>query len=275
MKFGSYDLHCHSNCSDGTKTPFELIEMAKKIGLKGICITDHDTVSAYTVELFAFAKEKEIELIIGAEFSCNYQKNGGFEPIHILGYGLDCKNQKLLDFCNNHKTRRKQRCYKIVEKLKHAGYDVTDEIKDVNSLGRPHIALALIKKGYVGDMESAFKKFLGEKAPFFIYSSLPTIEETISTIKIAGGKAILAHPILIKGKKILRKIISFYDFDGIECYYGNFPRDKIAPFLEICKEKNLLITGGSDYHGDNKSYLNLGSSFVKEEIVRKLLSTLN
>jgi predicted metal-dependent phosphoesterase TrpH len=275
MKLGSYDLHCHSTCSDGSKTPYELIEMAKEIGLKGLSITDHDTVSAYTKEVFEFAKEKEIDLIAGVEFSTRYEKNGGFESIHILGYGIDYTNKKLLTFCNSHKTRRRERFYKIIENLKSAGFNILLPLSEVDSLGRPHIALALMNAGYVQTMEEAFKKFLGEKAPFYLPSSLPTIEQTISIIKISGGKAILAHPILIKGKKVLKKIVSFYNFDGIECYYGNFPKDRIQKLLDFCLEKNLLVTGGSDYHGENRTFVKLGSSFLTEQEVRKLLSISN
>ncbi len=276
MRLGSFDLHCHSNCSDGEKTPNELIDMAKQIGLKGLSITDHDTVAAYTNEVLDYAKKMGVELITGVEFSTKYEKNDGVESIHILGYGVDIDNPKLLNFCNTHTERRMDRLHKMVQKLSFAGIDLKDFSipKDkLGSVGRPHIALRMIELGYVKDMEEAFKKFIGEKAPYYVKSTLPTIQETLDVIKNAGGKSSLAHPILIKGKKVLKNILSTYDFDALECFYGNFQRDRIERLLKLAEEKNLLVTGGSDYHGERRAYVSLGCSFITEERVRALLST--
>lgn len=274
MKLELYDLHCHSTCSDGSNSPIQLIDIAKEKNLQGIAITDHDTVAAYTDSLFEYASLSKVDLITGVEFSTKYDKQDGYESIHILGYNIDCKNKKLMDFCTQHKQRRIHRFNQIVEKLELSGYNIKEELKDVKrnpSIGRPHIAKVLIKKGYVDSMEMAFKKFIGDKAPFFIPSDLPSIEETIAVIKIAGGKAILAHPILIKGRKVLRRLLSIYQFDGMECFYGNFSRNKIQYLIDICNDRNILITGGSDYHGDHKKFVTLGSSFTTQEDLRKLL----
>lgn len=274
MKLGSYDLHCHSTCSDGTKTPKELIDMAKEIGLGGLSITDHDTVAAYTKDVTDYAKDKGIDLIPGVEFSTEYKKRDCVEVIHILAYGLDVTNEKLKAFCKLHEERRKERFQKILEKLKAGGYDLSDVEFDMKgSFGRPHIAIALIAKGHAKDMGDAFKRFLGNRSPYYVKTKVPTIEETILVIKIAGGKAILAHPILIKGRKVLRKVISTYSFDGMECYYGNFVRDRVEYLLKMCEERNLIITGGSDYHGEHRTFVSLGSSFLKAEEVRRLIST--
>jgi len=273
MRSGSYDLHCHSTCSDGTLTPKELIDLAKKRELKGLAITDHDTVAAYSDETFDYAKEQGIDLITGIECSTFYQKREGIESVHILGLGVDPNHKKIQEFCKHHKERRHSRLVKIVENLKKAGYDIEGKYIFENkegTIGRPHIAQELIEKGYASDMPDAFKKFLGQKAPFFVDTELPSIEETISTIKISGGKAILAHPILIKGKKTFKKIISIYNFDGLECFYGNFTRDKVNHYIEICQERNWLMTGGSDFHGENRTFVNLGSSYTKPENVEKL-----
>ena len=122
-------------------------------------------------------------------------------------------------------------------------------------------------------MRDAFKRFLGERAPYFVNSQMPSIEETIAVIKKAGGKVILAHPILIKGQKILRKILDLYHFDGIECYYGNFRLSEIEHLLKMAEDRNILKTGGSDYHGEHRAFVSMGSSFTTEDQVRLLLWT--
>jgi predicted metal-dependent phosphoesterase TrpH len=268
-------MHCHSTYSDGSLSPIELLDMAKEVGLHGISITDHDTVAAYSEKTFAHAKKIGVDLIAGVEFSTVYKKREGSESIHILGYGIDIHHPKIKTLQNLHELRRNERFQLMIDKLKAGGFDLTDvnfDKEKKGSIGRPHIALALIEKGYATDMKMAFKKFLGDKAPYFVPSNMPSIEETIATIKIAGGKAIIAHPILVKGRKILRKIMSSYQFDGMECFYGNFPRDRIEFLLKMCEQKNLLITGGSDFHGEHRTFVTLGSSFMTKEALGRLLS---
>jgi predicted metal-dependent phosphoesterase TrpH len=276
-KLESFDLHIHSTFSDGTKTPFELIDMTKAVGLKGLSITDHDTVSAYSDEVFAYAKQVGVELISGVEFSTEYQKRDGFESIHILGYNINTHHPKIQEFCLLHKERRSLRVKEMVKKLQSGGFDISEErvlSLGKESVGRPHIALSLIEKGYVVDMKEAFKKLLGEKAPYFVKSVMPTIEETIAVIKISGGKAVLAHPILIKNQKTLKKLLQLYNFNGMECYYGNFQLSDVSYLLKIAEERNLIKTGGSDYHGEHRNFVSIGSSFTTKDSVRALSSTL-
>ena len=277
MKSGSFDLHTHSTYSDGTKTPFELIDMCKAEGMMGFSITDHDTVSAYSKQVFDYAEKIGVELISGVEFSTLYEKKDDSESIHILGYGIDVKNENLLSFCTLHKKRRHSRVKEILVKLNDAGFNLSiDEVFSLGkeSVGRPHIALCLIEKGYAKDMKDAFKRFLGEKAPYFVKSEMPSIEDTITVIKNAGGKVVLAHPILIKGHKVLRKILDIYTFDGMECFYGNFKLSDIEYLIKMADNRNLLITGGSDYHGEHRVFVTMGSSFTTEDKVRMLLWTL-
>ena len=273
-KLGSFDLHTHSTFSDGTKTPFELIEMCKAQCLKGFSITDHDTVSAYSDDVFAYANKVGVELISGVEFSTAYEKKDLFESVHILGYGIDVKSNPLIKFCNEHKLRRHLRVREMINKLQACGFSLqVDEVFFLGkeSVGRPHIALSLIEKGYATDMKDAFRRFLGEKAPYYVKSVMPSIDETIAVIRRAGGKVVLAHPILIKGQKVLRKLLDTYRFDGLECYYGNFKLSEIEYLLKMADQRNLLKTGGSDYHGEHRVFVSMGSSFTTESGVRSLL----
>lgn len=274
-KSDCYDLHCHSTHSDGEKTPFELINLAKEQGLKGMSITDHDTVSCYDDDLFAYSAKRGIDLITGVELSSFYMHGKHFTPIHILGYGVDPNNSELLKFCESHKERRKKRFFAIVEKLNLGGYRILKDhinLDKIGNVGRPHIAHALVKLGHAKDVSDAFNRFLGEKAPFYIPSKLPTIQETIEVIKKSGGKAFLAHPVLIKSRKVLRKIIEEHNFDGMECFYGNFPQSKLKYLFDMAEKENLLISGGSDYHGSSRSYIYLGISFVEEQLVKEIVS---
>ncbi|TXI40265.1 MAG: PHP domain-containing protein, partial [Nitrosomonas sp.] len=155
------DLHCHSTYSDGTLTPQELVELAITKGLKGLSITDHDTVGAYP-ELFTYGKERGIAIIPGIEFSASHKD----KPVHILGYSFSPTNSSIIKLCETHLVRRTQRNQAIIDRLAAIGLPIdADEMTAFGakgSIGRPHIAAAMVKKGYVGSVQEAFKKYLRE-----------------------------------------------------------------------------------------------------------------
>ena len=214
-----YDLHSHSTVSDGSCTPKELIDLAEKAELAGISITDHDTIDAYTDDLLSYAKEKNIELIPGVEFSSCYQDTG----IHLLGYCFDLQNQAIREFCIRHKDRRKERNHLILELLRKEGMELSEnDLRDAGGVvGRPHIANAMIKKGYVATFQDAFRLFIGDGKPCFAPGNRFSLDETIGVIHAAGGKAVLAHPILLKKRSLIKKLLEL-PFDGVECFYANF-----------------------------------------------------
>jgi predicted metal-dependent phosphoesterase TrpH len=263
-----YDLHCHSTVSDGSLEPKELIDLAVSLELTGISITDHDTFGAYTPNLFAYAAEKQIELIPGAEFSSVFGDNG----IHVLAYYFDIHNAALIDFCEKHKERRKERNLEILDLLKKKGMEITiDDLRSsIGVVGRPHIAAALIKKGYVDSFQDAFKNYIGDGKPCFAPGNRVSLEETITMIHQAGGKAVLAHPILLKKRSLIKKLLEF-PFDGVETFYANFSARQNAEIAGIVvKYPKLIPTGGSDFHGEGKSYSNLGSAYTSEENLARL-----
>lgn len=265
-----YDLHCHSLCSDGTNTPKELIDLAKKEVLAGISITDHDSIDAYTDELFQYAGQNEIELIYGAEFSTVFMDTG----IHVLAYCYNPQNAGLLELCKRHKERRENRNREMIALLNAGGYEITyDEVKgqSKNIVGRPHIAKVLIDKGYATDIEDAFTRLIGDSKPFFVPGDRFQIEETIEIIQKAGGKAVIAHPHLIKRNKVLKALLKL-PFDGIEAYYGTFSAAQKDKMAEIGKEKGWILTGGSDFHGTVKAFLTLGRSYTNEENKNRLFA---
>jgi 3',5'-nucleoside bisphosphate phosphatase len=268
------DLHCHTDCSDGSLSPEQILKLAVDIGLKGLSITDHDSIDAYASAL-PLSKELGIELISGAEFS----SIEGAVSIHLLGYSFDLKSQILMQFCKKHNQRRENRNRSILEQLTKYKMPVTEE--EVNdcafkgnplarrTIGRPHIAQAMIKKGYVRTVAEAFQKYLGEGKLCFAPGESFSVEETIDVIHKAKGLAVIAHPHLIHHPETLKKLLEL-EFDGIECYYGKFSPSDHKRWLKIAEKKNWLITGGSDFHGDIKPGIPLGCSWVPEETFRIL-----
>ncbi len=260
------DLHCHSTYSDGTDTPQQLIEQAIELQLSGLSITDHDTVAAYPQAL-SFAKEKQLPLLVGVEFSASH--NG--TPVHILGYAFDLKSGAIADLCARHRHRRQQRNRAILQKLAQLGIVIeeSDLGEEGHTLGRPHIAGEMIKRGIVSTIKEAFDHYLGEGKKAYDPGEPISVLETIETIHQARGKALIAHPHLIDRSSLVRQLLKM-PFDGLEGYYARFAPHQEQKWIQIAQEKGWLITGGSDYHGSNKPFNRMGSSWVGRETFEQL-----
>jgi len=269
------DLHCHSYCSDGSDSPEELLKKAKEIGLNGLSITDHDSIRAYTPELFSLAEQLSIRLLTGIELSSEWEG----ATVHVLGYGIDVQSQLLIDFLAEMIRRRDVRNRAIIEKLKARKIDIemeevealTYELFSHRTIGRPHIAEALVRKGIVSTIQQAFEIYLREGASCYVSGIKYSPKDAIEIIHLAKGKAVLAHPHFIKKGALLRYLLSL-PFDGLECHYGTLNKVQERPWLEKAKAKGLIATGGSDYHGKFKPYIPLGCSWVSEGIFNSLMS---
>ena len=270
------DLHCHSTCSDGTETPEQILQIAKQLGLSAVSITDHDTIDAYD-NAFQLAKEMDLILLPGIEFSTVLDKNS----VHILGYGFDTKHSAIINLCKKHIERRKNRNLAVIELLKKHGMPIDyQDVIEINamtsqerSIGRPHIAHALVKKGYASTIQEVFNKYLGDERPCYVQGDSFTVDETIDVIHQAKGIAVIAHPHLIKNTALINQLLQ-KDIDGIECYYGKFLPEAHQRWIKIAKHRNLLITGGSDFHGTVKPNLNLGSSWINQDLFQAILDRL-
>ncbi len=259
------DLHCHTTASDGTETPAAIIDLALKCGLKALSITDHDTIAAYD-EAVPHAKEKGLPLLPGLELSTLFQK----ESIHILVYGFSLRSEVIHNLVLSQKKRREERNLKILANLKALGMEIKEEeLQKSTATGRPHIALAMMEKGFVGSVKQAFEKYLGEGKPAYDGGVRMEVHDAIKIVHDAGALAILAHPHLLNHKKVLKALVEM-PFDGIECHYALMPKDREAPFLQIAKQKGWIATGGSDYHGQFKEHIPLGSSWTPQETFEKL-----
>lgn len=256
------DLHTHSTFSDGSDTPEQLILLAQKIGLKGLSITDHDTLAAYQ-ESAILEKQQSLLLLPGVEFSAMSRE----EPVHILAYAFSLQGKSLLALCQHHKKRREERNIKMIERLRGLGIDMA--LNDIQTTskgtwGRPHIADVLLKKGYVQSIQQAFELYLAEGKPAYVQGEVISVEETLKAIYESHGKAILAHPHLIKRSTTIRTLLKM-PFSGIECYYARLPAAQEKKWLDLARQREWLITGGSDYHGTTKPFSALGSSWISEE----------
>jgi predicted metal-dependent phosphoesterase TrpH len=255
-----FDLHTHTTCSDGSYTPEKLFEAAKNCGLSGVSITDHDTVDAY----FHMPKT-DLRIGVGVEFSAFLNE----DSVHILGYDFIFDHHVIKDFCLKHKNRRFHRNLAIIKKLQNLGFNITESDLytrfDDRTVGRPHIAQLLIEAGICKSMEHAFKDYLAEGKKAFASGEKFSVQETIEVIKKADGKAFIAHPQLIKKRHVLRELQKM-PFDGIEVFYAKYPKKDTVTWEKLAHEKKWLMSGGSDFHGELKTFNQLGSSWVNEEL---------
>ncbi|HEX2583053.1 MAG TPA: PHP domain-containing protein, partial [Chlamydiales bacterium] len=246
------DLHCHTYCSDGSDSPETLLRKAKAIGLQGLSITDHDSIGAYTPEVFALADALPIRLLPGIELSSEWEKT----TVHVLGYGIDIHSEGLREFLAEMIRRRNTRNQAIIEKLKAQKIAIemaeveslTQELFSHRTIGRPHIAELLVRKKVVASIPEAFDRYLREGAICYVSGIKYTPTDVIDAIHHAKGKAVLAHPHFIKSGSHLRYLLTL-PFDGLECHYGTLHKVQEKYWIKKAKEKGLIATGGSDYHG--------------------------
>jgi len=242
------DLHMHSNYSDGVHAPSVLVELAKWKGISAIALSDHDSLDGYA-ELAHAAQRVGIEVLTGVELSCEYQGH----DLHVLGYGVDPANQALQDSLREFRASRERRGIRIVELLRESGVNL--DVQKVlakaggGALGRPHIAEALLEAGYVADHAEAFARFIGEGGPAYVDKHKVTPSEAVATLHAAGGLAFVAHPgHYLDGNDDLAGLLE-HGFDGVEVFHPYHRPMVIERLLGIARDRGLLISGGSDFHG--------------------------
>jgi predicted metal-dependent phosphoesterase TrpH len=255
------DLHTHSTASDGTFSPEELVYLAKKEKLQALALTDHDTIDGLK-PAYNTAKDLGLPFLCGVEISIKFEGPGHF---HLLGYFLEPEIPKINDTLLKLKKAREERNKKMIEKLNNLGIKITlEELKEIaqGEIGRPHMAILLVKKGVVKSFEEAFQKYLKKGALAYVPKALLLPEEGIKLILEAKGIPVLAHPVtlklnLLELKKYI-KILKNFGLMGIEVFYPEHTTDFTKFLIECAKELGLLLTGGSDFHGKNKPDIKLG-----------------
>ncbi len=268
------DLHIHTTFSDGSLTPNEIVKWASKKKVHAIAITDHDTVEGIKATIES-AILYDIITIAGIEISCTMEE----EEVHILGYFIDYEDNNLLNMTKLLKESRESRGEKIIEKLNYLGFEISlEDVYDISGtgvIGRPHIAKAMIKKEYVNTIEEAFGKYLNRNKPAYVERYKLSIEDGINLIHRAGGVAVIAHPGLVKSKKVIYEAIRL-NVDGIEAIHSKHSEQDVIKYSEIGNKYNLIITGGSDFHGNyNNNVPVLGDYYIDYEQVILLKKKAN
>lgn len=255
------DLHLHTTHSDGSLSPAEVVDLAQKAGVTALSITDHD-ITTGLAEAMTAGQALGIEVIPGVEISSEY---GGSE-LHVLGYFLDWHDAELGARLATLRESRHRRNPLIIERLQTLGIDITYEevraMAGTDSVGRPHIARVLMEKQVVASAKEAFDRFLANGKPAYVARDLPSPADAIQWIKAAKGLAVLAHPTWIKPTEgtlaDLATQLKAEGLDGIEVHYSTHTPRQTREYLSLAKQVNLLVTGGSDFHGLTKPDIDVG-----------------
>ena len=262
------DLHIHTIFSDGTLLPREVVRLAALRGLSAIAITDHDEVGGLK-EGVEFGERFGINVVQGIELSAKKED----KSIHLLGYFIDPNNRELLDFVHFMRESRLKRAEKIIDKLGEHGISIKmDDVQKhtgLGSIGRPHIAEALVAERAVRDLQEAFSKYLGDGKPCYVSKANVTPKSAIELILSAGGIPILAHPAFLEPKDWIPEFVD-EGLMGIEVWYPSHSETQINKYLEIANKYKLVPTGGSDSHGTRHGYPEIGEFTVPYQVLERL-----
>lgn len=272
------DLHCHSTASDGSYTPCELVKKAEKLNITHFALTDHDTTDG--IHEFINTKSS-IKKIPGIEISVEIPKG----ELHIVGLFIDINNKDLKDMeaeVKYYRIKRNEKMLAGLSKLVKKNIKISDLISNPNSqLGRPHVAKYLLKNNVVTSIQDAFDKYLQNGAPLAFKKQQVSVERAINVIKNAGGLSFVAHPYTLKllDDELLSLMQQYKNIglDGIEAFSSHNPEDKKNIYVDIAKKTGLLISGGSDFHGENGKVSSLGANtaeFKDDDILKPIYERL-
>ena len=273
------DLHLHTNHSDGDLSPSDLVELCFERGLQTIAVTDHDTTSALQ-EARECSSKFGIRLINGIELGTNHLN----DEVHILGYGIDLQDAGFQNKLSVFRKDRLLRGKKIIEKLVSIGLNISWEmvrnIAKGDSVGRPHIAMALVELGYAANIKDAFKKYLNTDSPGFIPREMVRPTEAVEILRDNGALPVLAHPLLSNsksGRKSIQNLVELIPelceagLMGIEVYYGDYDSQQVSRLIELAEKYSLIKCGGSDYHNsENRDDPHPGDVGPPQESVKQI-----
>ncbi len=280
------DLHIHTTASDGTFTPAEALQLAQKLKLGAIAITDHDTVDG-AKEALRIGIPESMKFLTGVEISAKPPSHFNLPAtFHILGYAIDLENSELNQTLVLLQDVRKNRNPKILDRLRQL--DIVISLEEVKKeagngqLGRPHIAKVMMKKGFVESIDEAFDKFLGKRKPAYVDKYRISCKRAITLIKNAGGLPVLAHPYLLDfpNDDTLEELMVHMKglgLIGIEVYYPEHSPERINHYKSLADLHNLIMTGGTDFHGNLKPEIQmgygLGDFMVPYSLYEKIMET--
>lgn len=261
-----YDLHCHTNCSDGALSPAELVQRAVHQGVDYLAITDHDSTDSWSLATQAATNEQHpLELICGVEITCRWQQH----EIHLLGLNINPDHSAIQSLLHAQQQLRRDRFQGMLDKLAAAGIDIAAELGTITGMPtRKHIADALLAKGVIKDFADAFKRYVGAGQFAYVKADWCDLATAITAVKAAGGNAVLAHPHAYQlSNKWLRRLLEEAKadgMDGLEVAVGQQPQGQRSALAEFAADYNLYASAGSDFHAP-KRWRELGKNLCLPE----------
>lgn len=269
------DLQTHSIHSDGTFTPQEIAEHADEKGLAAVALTDHDTVAGIPSFLQA-GRSTAVETVPGIELSCRVAR----QSVDVLGYLIDHEHEPLHEALKELRQHRRERMPKMLDRLEDEGIHLTLEDVEHHAtgdvLGRPHLAQAILEHGHVDTLDEAFERYIGDRGPAYVPKRRLAPDEAIRLIHDAGGLAVMAHPCYVHPAHFptLLETLVQAGLDGIEVYYSDHDAQHVAFFTQQARKHDLVMTGGSDFHGENKPKIQLGTGYGDLKVPYRALEAL-
>ncbi len=247
------DLHIHSTVSDGKLSPADVVHKSAGRGLTVIALADHDSVDGIAPAIAAAKAFPQLKVIPGVELSTDVSKG----EVHVLGYFVDYTNRELKASLERMRHSRQERACGIVAKLGKLGIYIewqrVQEIAGSGSIGRPHIAQAMLEKGYITSVKEAFTKYISRDGPAYVERGKMTPQEVVELLLRTNGLPVLAHPLTINDPETIVIKLKAAGLIGIEAYYYGYTAEEVSQLVSLANRYNLITTGGSDYHGPNTS----------------------
>jgi len=270
---GKIDLHIHSTASDGRFSPEEIVRKAAELGLTFMALADHDSVDGIASALEAAKAFPSLKVIPAVEISTDVPSG----EVHVLGYFIDYTSRELNEALSRFRNSREMRAQRMVARLSDLGIHIewsrVQEIAGDGSVGRPHIAQAMLEKGYIASIKEAFEKYIARDGPAYVGREKMTPVEAVELIARTNGLPVMAHPFTVPDPEALIAEMKTAGLVGIEAYYNGYTADEINRLVGLAKEYDLIATGGSDYHGlDDSNEIVMGDVAVPGESVEQLIA---
>jgi predicted metal-dependent phosphoesterase TrpH len=267
------DLHIHSSASDGRLSPEEVVRESVKLGLKVIALTDHDTVAGVSAALSAAQAFPELTVIPGVELSTDEPQG----EVHVLGYFIDYTDGELVARLDRMRSSRRERAQAMIARLGELGVSIewarVQEIAGAGSVGRPHLAQAMLEKGYIGSLKEAFTSYIGRDGPAYVERQKLTPTAAVELVLRFNGLPVLAHPLTAHEPEAVVSRLKAAGLVGIEAYYNGYSAAEVARLLGLADRYNLMVTGGSDYHGlEGETEVIIGGATVPLSAAEKLIA---
>jgi 3',5'-nucleoside bisphosphate phosphatase len=271
MRFA--DLHTHTYHSDGTRSPKEVVDVAKKSGLSILAISDHDNLAAY-FEIKPYADSEGMTLIPATELSCIHNDI----DVHVLAYAFDAHDERIATRLQEFRDKRQRRGVMMVDKLRALGYDITtqrvEELAAGGAVGRPHVARALVEGGYVKSVSDAFDKLIGTGKPGYVSKGRFNVAEAVELIRSAGGVTSVAHPSIYPAHESLIPELLDLGIDAVEVLHPQVPDQDRVRYTNLARFRGKFVTGGSDDHGTVKTAQTLGTIKLAESAIGPIMERM-